>query len=1059
MAISDEKKELQIPVIDMSVDGGTYLAQPEIIRDSLLELICTNKDLQSLVIVKPDSNNKDITQLNDLDFGDDIPRGIVFSSGKNVYFGDENVIKKIRGAFFASQPDQACRYGSLLVSSCNEGALDFHDRKDGKPLRVKIVDSSSNNLKEKAEAKRFFTGDCHGKISPQLALELNAKFDRPFQFRMAWMQQWSKENLNSPSRSFLAKGTFLPNKTLTTDAGYDIILDRTSIKGFERAELEKAIPCGNYQLPRAAIGNRSNAQIQNYENSWQFSIWFSKDALQKDLVPETKTAAQKLAQIQKDPLELNKYLVERHDRRKDIAVAEDGTEEEIPENESKLISIMRSDRLGLLSEFPKIVDFQQSQLQKLWLNLALKGAVSHGSAMAQPCEDLKEGTIVAPHLDDGEEVIVTRYPIVSKDNIRRYTVDNSQPAARSLLHYRGCVFIRPDQAMEHHQCDFDGDQLVVSYASKFPNIAKEVLHAKEPGEFEQIAKQQKVKYGPPQYNNLREVAVGINDNSIGYIATLIGRVQASVADTENFLSEQRFERKKEILLDRLFKALQVEVDSPKSSTRYQDSDPEIATLAKKWSEQYPCSLFDFKNDERAYKTAPIPITAENNINCVVEAVNNNWTESQLTARNRDEFRFVFAPPSERKALQYWKEELLPWAQDVKDRFRETAKQIYESHGDNGDYIKDQFGKCYSNLRGEIEKEFPDPEERMLAASALWHLETTNPNLEEARREGSKLSRQLDVTFHLEKDYQQLHDLIPQDTWILNVPFERYAFDRSSGKVEIDENGQPQTQLLAEKFKEYLDDLSLKYEAVVNKEIPAVQFALIDPDSKTVEKLKASFKDNENDINIPITYKDNRGATKFLRIVAPKEYNWVSSQELTTPKSSLVLNLFAPEICQQLENYQFDSAKLVGQRFNDFKEEDFNSKKWQGKNVELAVEKLDKPDDLYHGKSIVRLNGKNLAMFANDSAKLPVGSKFTATFTPESTKTILVINVDPDSVKVPINYDKPEIRERSPISKIQQKLLEFKTRPPEKNDPNPSPMSKIQQKLLEYKNRSDRDLQA
>jgi hypothetical protein len=1058
MATFDEKKELRIPIIDMSVDGGTYLAQPEIIRDSLLELICTNKDLQSLVIVKPDNNNKDITQLNDLDFGDYLNRGVVFSSGKNIYFGDKNVIKKIRGAFFGSQPDQACRYGSLLVSSCNEGALLFDDKEDGKPLRVKIVDSSSNNPKEKAEAKKYFTGDCHGKISPLLAVRLKAKPNQPFQFRMAWMQQWSKEDLKCPARSFLAKGTFLPNKTLTIDRGYDIILDRTSIKGFERAELEKAISCGDYQLPRTALGNRSNARVQDYENSWQFSIWFSQDALQKDIVPQTKAEAQKLAQIQKDPLELNKYLIDRHDRSKDISLAEDGTEEEIPENESKLISIMRSDRLGLLSGFPKLVDFQQSQLQKLWLNLALKGAVSHGSAMAQPCEDLKEGTIVAPHIDDGEEVIVTRYPIVSKDNIRRYTVDNSQPAARSLLHYQGCVFIRPDQAMEHHQCDFDGDQLVVTPTDRFPNIAQEVLHANEPGEFEPIAKQTKVKYGPPQYNNLREVAVGINDNSIGYVATLIGRVQASVTDTDNPLSEQRFERKKEILLNRLFNALQVEVDSPKSSTRYQDSDPEIGTLARKWSEQYPCSLFDFKNDERAYKTASIPITADNNINCIVEVVNNNWTESKLTAKNRDEFRFVFAPPSARKTLQYWKEELLPWAQDVKDRFREAAKQIYESHGDNSNYIKEQFGKCYSNFRGEIEKEFPDLEERMLAASALWYLETTNPNLEEARREGSKLSRQLDVTFHLEKDYQQLHNLIPQDTWILNVPFERYLFDQRTCKVKTDENRQPQTQLLAQKFKEYLDDRELKYEAVVSKEIPAVQFALINPDSKTVEKLKASFGDNENDINIPITYKDNRGATKFLRIVAPKEYNWVESQELTTPKSSLVLNLFAPEICQQLKDYQFDSAKLVGQRFNDFKEEDFNSKKWQGKSVELTVEKLDKPDDLYHGRPIVRLKGKNLAMFANDSARLPVGSTFTAVFTPESTKTVLVIDVDPDSVKVPIDYDKPEIKaervETLQMSKIQQKLLEFKNRTAEKNDPDLSQTSKIQQKK-----RSDRDLQA
>jgi hypothetical protein len=1060
MATFDEGHGLQIPVIDMSSAGGTYLAQPEIIRDSLLELICTPQDLKSLVIAKPDDRNQDITQLNNIDFGDDIARGVVFSSGKNVYFGDENVIKKIRGVFFGTQPDQACRYGSLLVSSCDRGALNFYDSKDSEPLRIKIVDSSSDNPEEKALAQRFFTGDCHGKISPQLAILLKADRDRPFQFRFAWMQQWGKENFNCPTQSFLAKGTFLPNKTLTTDAGYDIILDRTSIKGFERAELEKAIPCGDYQLPRAAIGNRSNARAQDYENSWQFSIWFSKEALQKDIVPATVVEAQKLAVIQKDPLLLSKYLIERHDRREDLRVAEDGTEEiDRTPNESKFISIMRSDRLGLLAGFPKLVDFQRSQLKKLWLNLALKGAVSHGSAMAQPCEDLKEGTIVAPHLDDGEEVIVTRYPIVSKDNIRRYTVDNSQPAARSLLHYKGCAFIRPDQAMEHHQCDFDGDQLVISYASKFPNIAKEIRHANEPAEFAPIAKQPKVKYGLPQYKNLREVAVGINNNNIGYIATLIGRVQSSVNETDSSLSQKRFARKKEILLDRLFNALQIEVDSPKSSVRHQDNDPDIATLAKKWSERYSCSLFDFKGDERVYRTATIPITANNNINCIVEAVNDNWMESKLTARNRDEYRFLFAPPDEKEALTYWKEELLPWAETIKERFRETAKQIYETGGNNGDYIKEEFGKCYTNLRGEIEKEFPDTQERMLAASALWHLETTNTNLEESIRESRKLSRQLDVTFNLEKDYQLLHDLIPKNTWVLSVPFERYLFDcealpagdRSSGKVKTDERGQPQTQLLAQKFKEYLDDRNIKYEAVTSKEIPVVQFALIDPDDKTIEKLNDSFGENLNDIATPFTYKDNRGTTKFLRIVAPKEYNWVSNEELLTPKSSLVLNLFAPEISQQLENYQFSRAKLVGQRFNDFSEEDFKGKKWQGKTVELTVGTLDNPNDYRHGSPIVQLDGKNLAMFSADSPKLPIGSTFTGSFAVESTKTVLVIDVEPESVEVPIAYVK------SP-SKIQQKLLEFKERYQQSDrEPKSEPkktLSKVQQKLLEFKNNSN-----
>jgi hypothetical protein len=175
----------------------------------------------------------------------------------------------------------------------------------------------------------------------------------------------------------------------------------------------------------------------------------------------------------------------------------------------------------------------QEQLAKKWKNLAIKGAIHHGSAMAQPCENLKPGTIVAPHLRHGTEVIVTQYPIVSKDNIRRYTVDNkSHP---ELTQYKGCVFIRSDQAMQHHQCDFDGDQLVITPASRMPNIASETRHANQENEYDAVEKREKVDYnkatdsdGERKYTKLRQIAVAIAQNKIGWVATLIGRVQSSV---------------------------------------------------------------------------------------------------------------------------------------------------------------------------------------------------------------------------------------------------------------------------------------------------------------------------------------------------------------------------------------------------------------------------------------------------------------------------------------------------------------------------------------------------
>ena len=604
---------LKIPVIDLNLaESGKYLSEPEIIHDSLLELLAKKNNLSSLVIVRLDKERGQelkyedpeaaekiyLNQLDKVEFGDNIKRGVIFSSGKNVYFGNKELIEKIRHRFFETQPDHCCRYGSLLVSSCLQGATLFDSSQDNPPIKLKIVDSQSNDPKERTEAADFFTGDCHGKISPRLAREVGASSQRPFQFRMAWMTAWNdgETKLDSPNTSFLAKGTFLPNRSLTEDRGYDIVLDRSSIKGIAKDKLSELIPCGDYQLPKMALGNRANAELQKYDNSWQFNIWFSKKAISSDIVPATKAEAQRLAQIQSNPLKLNRYIVEQHDLKASFIQTDDDTvnvessqsKQEL--KESGLVSLLRQDTKGLLTGYPKLVEFQRSQLRKIWLNLAIKGALHHDSAMAQPGDNLKPGTIAAPHLGNGTEVIVTRYPIVSKDNIRRYTVDNHQPAAQSLLNYRGCVFIRSDQAMQHHQCDFDGDQLIVTPTTRFPQISQEIRQANEPAEYPSVVKREKIDYGKPQYTNLRQIAAAIKQNSIGHVATLIGRVQSSSNPYQKPSRRSKFDFAKRQLLGKLFDALQIEVDSPKSATRYQDHHEELIAQTRNWSNKFPSPL-------------------------------------------------------------------------------------------------------------------------------------------------------------------------------------------------------------------------------------------------------------------------------------------------------------------------------------------------------------------------------------------------------------------------------------------------------------------------------------
>jgi hypothetical protein len=979
---------LQIPVFDLSLnDQGGYLSEPETKRNSMLELLFQPEELASLTIVKPNPNDTRFDPLKSLQFEDGIPRMVAFSSGNSIYFADKRLARKLN-APFKTQRDHACRYGSLLVSSCNEGAVVLDSSDDNQPLRVKVVDFETTP----EIATQFRTGDCHGKISPRLAMLVGGESNRPFQFRLAWMKQWGRGMETVPQASFLAKGTFLPDSSVTEKQGYDLVLDRSSIKGIVKHQLDELVPCGDYELPKAILGNRGNAKAQEYENSWQLSIWYSQTAIEKDIVPPTQVEATKLAEIQKDPLKLAQYLIQRHDQKAQFRQQEEdnlGIEDESEseqQSESRLIALLRHDTYGQLLDFPKVADFMRSQLANRWRDLAIKGAIRHGSAMAQPCDDLKPGTMVVPHLTDGEEVIVTRYPIVSKDNIRRYTIDNQQKPA--LQRYRGCAFIRSDQAMTHHQCDFDGDQLVITPAHQIPHIAAETRHANEEREYKAVAKRDKIDYsqatntrGKQKYTKLRQIAIAVPQNSIGYVATLIGRVQSSVPQANE--PQKRFQRRKRQLLGKLFDALQIEVDSPKSATRFDEVYPKLVKQAKAWTEKHPSHLFDFKRDERLYKTMPLPTQGDNPINAIArDAVNPQWTPTRIRSRHRHEFRYLF--PSQDLAS----EDYLDWAKELKERASQAGQEIHQLHGGDSQAIKEAYSKLYDNLRGEIVETFPDEEERQEAATALWHLETTNPNLNVPRKECAKLARKLQITFELVEGYERQHEAIPKDTYILSVPF-------------VDRKGRD----LGSEYKAALNRKGIDFEATIHPTLPMVQFALLNPSEKLVRKLEAQFGENDN-FHIKssdLTYHNphlNKTSRISDRIVPPTHYNWLENSEDITPKSALVLNLFTDEIIERLQNFQYDQVELIGQKYNDFKGVDFGQSKWRGKSFTFAVEPYDNPDDYRHGSPIVTLKGKQLAMFSVESAKLPIGTTFKATIAPAK-GSALALTIQPNSIQLPM----------------------------------------------------------
>ncbi|MGB3204220.1 MAG: hypothetical protein WBB28_04465 [Crinalium sp.] len=1093
-------KALAIPFVDAGYrelnESGKVIkrgrtGEPEILRNSLLQKMFEPEELESLIIVKTDSKNPDPKDLKRREFDDGIERRIMFSSGGSNYFGDQELFSKV-SALFKTEPDTACRYGSLLVSNCMEGSAEVEN------LRVKIVDYEDPKYAE------FKTGDCHGKISPALAEEIGGSDNRATQFRFVWLESWDTKNAesNAPSESFLAKGTLLPDPELTDDKGYDLILDRSSIKGINKAKIKDLIPCGDYEFPKAILGNRENSEVGQAKNSWQlFGIWASEEAQRLDLVPETKRQAEKLASLQQDPLKLRDYLIEKYDKRKEFSRSTEEEELDPDTNdedsdgkkqkqEMRFISLLRADEYGQMLQNPAMVEFLQNSVAKEWKELAINTGVRLTSGMVLPCPDIPEGTICAKHLPDGEDIVLTRYPVLNKDNIRKYTNDTgSYP---ELTKYEGIIWVNPNDFSKYHQGDFDGDKAVTIPASKIPNIAKELLRAGEDPEYISVVKAQKVPYtqavdedGKQLYGTLAKIAVASSQQSVGLVATYIGRVASAVPNEDEDLVEFKAEQKR--LIVGLSIMEQYEVDYQKNSLRGKDAKEilretgieagELLTVTKEFCEDHPSHLFDYKKDERLYKAFPMPADGANAINVVArEAVNPYWEASRLKERDRDEFTYLLQKKGEIEEVKD-----AEWAADLNQRFKKEVGAIKERTKDDKIAFKEAIGNLYEGYRAEVNELCGnDPERRIELATALMHVTHTSPNTSKHRQKCQEVAKELKVSFSVEPEYQLLHEALPREAYVLQVPFKkvpteqeelvvdekyRSSFDNSDIKYEhkkkekvlivsdpdskrkvqkaFDQKGlnydtQAVQGELPNAWKDKLDARGIKYEAIAHETLPLVEFAFKIPTSQKlpeetanyIEALKNKFGKNENLIDpneLTLTDPKTKKVNK-LAVVAPTDCPWIESRE-QPGKSKLFYNLFADELCKVLAEYKVKEIGVIGVKHknNDLTEEDFTDKKWK-KPVTLTVGTINLPKEhkdyiKSHGAPILQIDGKNLGTINDNSPKLPVGTTFVATIKTTKNPTALTLEVDRESIKLPeITSKKEKKREQQVNPEAKSKSL-------------------------------------
>ncbi|MEP0874026.1 hypothetical protein NDA01_30450 [Trichocoleus desertorum AS-A10] len=130
--------------------------------------------------------------------------------------------------------------------------------------------------------------------------------------------------------------------------------------------------------------------------------------MRQDLQQPTEEKARVLADLQRNPLALARYIVHEYD--KEQQRRQERSEEEFadvegnannPVQESRWISLLRNDHYGQLVETPKFRKFATDYVAGRWRDLAIKSGYTHSSGMAMPSNNVPRGTVCVPHLPEG----------------------------------------------------------------------------------------------------------------------------------------------------------------------------------------------------------------------------------------------------------------------------------------------------------------------------------------------------------------------------------------------------------------------------------------------------------------------------------------------------------------------------------------------------------------------------------------------------------------------------------------------------------------------------------
>lgn len=477
---------------------------------------------------------------------------LLLSSGGRLVYGPQKYLETIQ----AICPDQKDRgaYGSIFIGACQNAVKH--------PVNILIVDDitgENGDILPNDIAWRL-VGDCHGKISPELATELSGTVSHVIQHRLGCFGGELDLRFGKGTVAPLRLNELPIKEKLNTKI--DLIIPTSSFKGGDKKN--NPIRPGLYSNQMVFIGEKDRSQpslvaISQTLDCAPFGI--------KDFLRQIEQEALELAAIQKDPRKVAQRYCEAYEKfQKNRQLEENPEENDISESETAeqqdpiMYRLIKADLEGwgqLLSS-QKVVDELERFMQNQWRDLSLGKTIKFNRAMIIPSKDLINGEICDMRFPEGEKILNFCSPYLNSNGMciskNKYVPDALNPNGKPLV---GVVVvndetreriaqriaalqakgIETDETVpaetesERQGRDFDGDTIGTEIATKYPNFTQEVKKRNLPeNAYAPIKKEEKASFPPDK--PFEEIAIFMSDGiSVGVInnhATAIEALESEI---------------------------------------------------------------------------------------------------------------------------------------------------------------------------------------------------------------------------------------------------------------------------------------------------------------------------------------------------------------------------------------------------------------------------------------------------------------------------------------------------------------------------------------------------